>query len=158
MSVVTPARDPLISTATVGDVTIGSSKATHQSTVDPNPDHILCALTSPEDEHRNFLNIRLLIDEYLPDMPSSSELTKLRYAMQRRGGDLDHVLKIMAQIRTAWNMKAVQILGDMIMSEVDAFRVVRDMLAAAEEEYTPGFAQRVVDSLDRASPWAEIEY
>ena len=93
----------------------------------------------------------LVVDGYL-SAPSATELAPVRRIMSQLGRDAQHADDAMSSIRYAWHTKLAEGLGEMIMSDADAVRVVANLLRVAEERQLKGFGRRVLRQVEAYLP------
>ncbi|KAK5131571.1 hypothetical protein LTR08_000826 [Meristemomyces frigidus] len=93
----------------------------------------------------------LVVDGYL-SAPSATELAPVRRVMSQLGRDAQYADDAMSSIRYAWHTKLAEGLGEMIMFEADAVRVVANLLRVAEERQLKGFGRRVLRQVEAYLP------
>lgn len=93
----------------------------------------------------------IVVDEYL-SVPSATELAPVRRAISQLGREAQYAGDAMSSIRYAWHTKQAEGLGEMIMFEADAVRVVANLLRVAEERQLKGFGRRVLRQVEAYLP------
>ncbi|KAK5124571.1 hypothetical protein LTR85_001788 [Meristemomyces frigidus] len=93
-----------------------------------------------------------LVVDGLLSAPSATELAPLRRMISQWGREAQYADDAMSSIRYAWHTKLAEGLGEMIMFEADAVRVVANLLRVAEERQTKGFGRQVLRQVEAYLP------